>query len=100
MSDSLPQRMREAAKVLIETAKRFGTHPTLTHWDVDRLNDLAAEWEAEDNAAAEHEALVEDLARDFEHVVYRAPHGMKPGEAARIHARKLIANGWTKQVTQ
>lgn len=87
---SLPDRMRAAAKVLREVDKR-----TLVKWGADiprDLEELADMLEAEDRAAAEREAMVEELARDMAALFHSAGYS----DHDRDRARKLIGAGWTK----
>lgn len=106
MSDeSLPQRMREAAKVVVEAARRWNsTALAPTEWPVtyESLIALADEWESEDRAKAEQEVMVEELARDIALAEFPDaswPDDFESGER-RAHARKVIAFGWTNQAPE
>lgn len=92
MSDSLPQRMREAAKVLSEATERSGSG--VVYWDPTGLRACAARLEAEDNAAAEREAKEWELAAEFIEAL-PAGTGLHLGIFYNA-ARKLIGAGWTK----
>lgn len=98
MTDSLPDRMREAAKVLREADRRC--HGRIEGWTPLDLEGTAEAWEAEDNAAAEREAMVEELAREVYAVIWGASGATWERNASkeimRAHARRLIAAGWRK----
>lgn len=106
MSDSLPQRMREAAKVLREVSAREGCAAEYS-WPPNLIEVRADRWEVEDDAAAEREAMAEELAHSLLIIqAQRYPdrgdlldlNCTKARDDARNLARKLIAAGWTKQV--
>ena len=95
---SLPDRMRAAAKVLREVDKR-----TLVKWGADiprDLEELADMLEAEDPAAAEREAMVEELAERLCDANYDvAAWSMTTPVVHANHlsmARALIQDGWKK----
>lgn len=97
MTDSLPERMREAAEVLEEATARCGGGST---WDPVGLIDYASRWEAEDAAAAEREALVEELRREIMHAIISGGSNESFHDSVGNAARSVIANGWTRQVTE
>jgi len=72
--------MREAAKVLREADSRC--HGRIVGWTPQDLEGTAEAWEAEDNAAAQRETMVEELARD--------------ARIAPDCARMAIESGWRK----
>lgn len=107
MTDSLPQRMREAAKVLREASHRHGTGhvddergANEMKWNAVKLGHWADRWEAEDNAAAEREAMVEELARwlySYWPTSYPFDEDKSGAKALYMaQARRLIDAGWTK----
>lgn len=95
---SLPDRMREAAKVLREADSRC--HGRIEGWTPLDLEGTAEAWEAEDNAAAEREAMVEELAQEVYVVIWGASGATWERYASkgimRARARRLIAAGWRK----
>ena len=106
MSESLPQRMREAAKVLREASERTpdaADSPGYWSWTPQQLEKTAINWEERD------EKLADELARFMVAVQaanypsradLRDPECTKArGDAMEI-ARCLVAAGWTKRVAQ
>lgn len=66
----LPVKMRSAANVIeharVERFEHRGKKPwPVSDFVAQDLRKLASEWEAEDKAAAERDALVEDFAREL-----------------------------------
>lgn len=99
MTDSLPQRMREAAPVLIEAAARAGVSVRAQEWAhvADSLIAFADRWEAEDRVKAEREALVEEFAsRIYHYLTGQSWLGAGSVDDYRDAARKLIDAGWRK----
>ena len=99
MSDSLPQEMREAADVLDVANDRNKLLPD-TPWSPLQLREYADKWEAEDNVAAEREAMAEELARNVLSAfgVFWSLDILAERDKWLQMTRKLIAAGWTKQV--
>ena len=102
MTDSaLPQRMREAAETLRAADARHGG---TWSWSPERLEKLAAAWEADARANADRETEVEELARKIyavgwveglhDHAEGFDDHG-SAGPLLRV-ARRLIQSGWRK----
>lgn len=101
MTDSLPQRMREAAKVLVEASERHHpgvdqSPPSSKLWSAMELCNLATHWEAEDRAKAEQEAervrRVDELSEFL-----RTTMGAAVTELGAVMlARDLDAAGWRK----
>lgn len=91
MSKSLPQRMREAADTIREADRRC--HGRIEGWTPSDLEGTAEAWEAE----TELEVLEWRLANEFIEAL-PTKTGLNNG-AFHDAARKLIAAGWTKQVT-
>ena len=103
MSESLPQRMREAAKVLDEaSARKQLNDDSRVPWTAFQLRYTADRFESEDNTTAELESLVEELAKTLLetcHDILRIESSGPLFDDAREGARKLIDAGWTKQAT-
>lgn len=108
MTDSLPQRMRESAKVLEEVERREdcicnGKVP----YSASELRHLASKFESEDRNLAVREATVEELARVMYCAHFALPIEVWERDSLRVvespdkqHwrdiARKLIDLGWAK----
>lgn len=89
---TLPQRMREAAKVLSEAQWRLDPETTPI-WSPFKLNQFADEWEAEDARHAAQEAEAEELARCL-HDPFVGP--LKAEWSFLDAAKSLLAAGWRK----
>lgn len=95
---TLPARMYYAAEVLKEASHYYHSLPENRHsnwtgqlWSSSQLRNLADDWEAEEEAAAEQRRMVELLVADM------CKYGKYLTLQNRIDcARDLIAAGWTK----
>jgi len=90
MSEPLSVRMRLAANTLEE----FNTHRTIlypsdTPWRPSELRREARHVEDEEQEAAEHELMAKELVADF---------CAFPWKSHIDSARRLIANGWRKDI--
>lgn len=106
MSDSLPQRMREVAKVLREadTRRQGGDLGLEYSWTASSVEFQADRFEAEDRAATEREAMIEELAQQMYNIAAGIDRlGIRWGAASADKAEKyltvarnLVDAGWTK----
>ena len=90
MTEPLSVRMRIAANTLEE----FNTHRTIlypsdTPWRPSELRREARHVEDEEQEAAEHELMAKELVADF---------CAFPWKSHIDSARRLIANGWRKDI--
>lgn len=90
----LPEQMRWAAEVAKVAGQRDQLDPNWWTWAAHVFVRRADEWEAEDRAAAERDAMVDRLCARMGEL----NGGFYPmaTDAWRELARRLIADGWTK----
>jgi hypothetical protein len=87
---TLPKRMRYAATVLREADARYDFNKV---WPVEELEGFADQWEAEDRANGERDAMAEELAKTmFDIFAVRDLNDEPP----RNMARWLVDQGWRK----
>jgi len=95
MSDSLAQRMRDAADTIVEWSKRKEyMYPDKTSWCAEILRREARYVEDEEQEATEHDLMVEELAEDL----CEADNEINTDDPYGPIARILIANGWRKDI--
>jgi len=92
MSDSLAQRMRDAADTIVEWSKRKEYIYPETSWCAEILRREARHVEDEEQEATEHDLMVEELAEDL----CEADNEINTDDPYGPIARILIANGWRK----
>ena len=96
MTEPLSARMRVAANILEEVNTRTRTpgytgllYPTDAPWRPSELRREARHVEDEEQEAAEHELMAKELVADF---------CAFPWKSHIDSARRLIANGWRKDI--
>ena len=94
MSDSLAQRMRDAADTIVEWSKRKEYIYPETSWCAEILRREARHVEDEEQEAAERDMLVEQLAE----ALCEAHNEVNSSDPFGPIARILIENGWRKDI--